>query len=423
LNTTNIEAKRAQLDAEATELEAVLGKAIDGALEGKDADPALDLKDLGRRIGAVKDAKADLDRQEERHKAAEADPRIVALKSFGGDLGAEFDAPVTQKATGAQLSPLAFSDSSLKQMYKAFQNRQPFSIRAEVSKKAFSTVDSLLPAELAPGIIAHQHEWRILERLPAITIGSPSYEFLVHNFAGDTGTNESAPFAGVVAEGAAKPEYVPDATSSIATAVKIAIHTGISYESLADAPQWLSYVQTECMKQIMDTENQQLLYGTGSSGQILGFFNTSGILTHNVSSDPGGWTALDSIEASINTMRVGSSLSEPNLFICSPTTWSSIRRTKATTGQYIVGDPLHDAVRSIWGIPVLTTTACTDGQGLLLDTTKFGNALIREGIVMHQGFSGTDFVDNVARYVFEERLTLATERPQSVLAISNLPTT
>jgi hypothetical protein len=59
---------------------------------------------------------------------------------------------------------------------------------------------------------------------------------------------------------------------------------------------------------------------------------------------------------------------------------------------------------------------------LLLDTTKFGNALIREGIVMHQGFSGTAFVDNIARYVFEERLALAVERPTAVLAISGLPT-
>jgi hypothetical protein len=41
---------------------------------------------------------------------------------------------------------------------------------------------------------------------------------------------------------------------------------------------------------------------------------------------------------------------------------------------------------------------------------------------MHQGFSGTDFVDNIAHYVFEERFTLAVERPQAVLTISNLPT-
>lgn len=69
------------------------------------------------------------------------------------------------------------------------------------------------------------------------------------------------------------------------------------------------------------------------SGQITGFFNTSGILTHDASADPGGFTAIDSVEASINQLRVASALAEPNLFITSPTTWSAIRRTKATTGQ------------------------------------------------------------------------------------------
>ena len=69
----------------------------------------------------------------------------------------------------------------------------------------------------------------------------------------------------------------------------------------------------------------------------------------------------------------------------------------------------------------MITTAMSDGFGLLLDSQKMGRALIREGIVMHQGFSGTDFVSNIARYVFEERLALAVERPQAVLAISNLP--
>jgi hypothetical protein len=73
-----------------------------------------------------------------------------------------------------------------------------------------------------------------------ISISAPTYEFIVHNFSGDSG----APTP--VAEGAPKPEYTPAATS------------------LADWPQWLAYVQTECFRQIMDLENSQLLSGSGT---------------------------------------------------------------------------------------------------------------------------------------------------------------
>jgi HK97 family phage major capsid protein len=401
------------LDAEAAELEALLSGAIHGAIDGKAPDASLDLKDLGRRISAVKEAKADLDRQEESHKAAETDPRIVALKSFGGDLGTEPAAPVTKRATGAQLSPTSFSDGALKHAYQASKNRQGFRIEA----KGYSTVDSLLPAQLAPGVLGHIHEWRILERLPAISISAPSYEFIVHNFAGDSGG------PGIVAEGGTKPEYVPATTSSTATASKIAMHTAISWETLRDFDTWQGYVVNECFRQIQDFENAQLLYGNGESGELTGFFNTSGILTRNATTDIGnGLTGIDTIEAAINQLRVGSALAEPDLLITSPSTWSFIRRQKTTTDAYLIGDPMRDAVNRIWGLPVLVTTACTDGEALLLDTSKFGTALIREGIVMTTGYANSDLIENLTRYVFDERIALAVERPQAVLAISNLAT-
>lgn len=379
-----------------------------------------DLKRRSKSLNSQNSAqfKADLDQVQEEYAELDRDKKSFAmsrsaiLKIDGSALGYGGAAVQRKSVTGAQVNPLAFDESALKAMYKAFKNRQQYSIQA----KDFSTVDSLLPAQLAPGVVAHQHEWRILDRLPTQAITAPSYEFIRHNFAGDTGGPD------VVAEGAAKPEYVPDVTSDIATVVKIAMHTAISYETLADWPTWLSYVQTEAFRQVMDKENQQLLYGTGNSGQIKGLFNVSGILTHDCSADAGSFTALDSVEASITQLRVSSALAEPSLFITSPTTWSAIRRIKNTQGLYILGDPLHEAVSSVWGVPVLITTACTDGQGILLDTSKFGTALIREGIVMHQGYANDDFTKNLARYVFEERLTMAVERPQAVLALSNLPT-
>ena len=73
-------------------------------------------------------------------------------------------------------------------------------------------------------------------------------------------------------------------------------------------------------------------------------------------------------------------------------------------------------------MPVLSTTACPAGKGLLLDTTKCGYVDVREPLSMRLGFSGTDFVENVIRTIAEERLVLCVTRPAAVLAVSNLPT-
>jgi HK97 family phage major capsid protein len=170
---------------------------------------------------------------------------------------------------GYQANPLNFSDASLKAMAKAALSRQATVAKAtpkKVDAKAFSTVDSLLPPQLLPGIVAHQHEWRLMDRLPIIPISAPSAEYIQHNFAADTGG------PGFVSEGGTKPEYVPASVSQTVTAMKLAVHTGITHETLMDAPQWLSYVETELFRQVWDQENSALLSGSGTAPNILGFF-------------------------------------------------------------------------------------------------------------------------------------------------------
>ena len=61
-------------------------------------------------------------------------------------------------------------------------------------------------------------------------------------------------------------------------------------------------------------------------------------------------------------------------------------------------------------------------KALILDTEKFGFVVMREGLVMHSGQTSDDFTRNLYRFVAEERLALAVERPAAVMAVSNLST-
>jgi HK97 family phage major capsid protein len=334
---------------------------------------------------------------------------------------------------GKQLNPLSFDYADLKMCAEAMSNRQSFQCRVKSggdfmanartkTPGVFSSPVSLQPPEVWPLVVGPVHENRILDRLPATQVSSPSIEFVRH----DSSTGTPA----IVAEGATKPEILFNTSKLILPMLKAACHLAISWESMTDPAgsglqSWMGYVQGELFKEVMDFENKQLLTGVGGSSSMLGFFSTPGILTHDASADTGtGVTSLDSVEESIARMRTAAALAEPNLFITHPVTWSAMRRTKDGFQRFLIApDPTQDESKRLWGLDVLTTIACPLGQGLLIDTTKFGFAAIREALVMRVGYDSGDFTANLQRIVIEERLNLAVVRPTAILALANLPYT
>ena len=91
-------------------------------------------------------------------------------------------------------------------------------------------------------------------------------------------------------------------------------------------------------------------------------------------------------------------------------------------GRYLVAaDPSQDEVDRIWGISRLVTTQLTPGVGVLLDSIKFGRMAIREPLSGRVGFANDDLVRNIYRWVCEQRLALAVERPPAILSITKLP--
>jgi HK97 family phage major capsid protein len=348
---------------------------------------------------------------------AETDPdgRAKALqwRAAGADAGDDAGVGVTSKAvmhTGRDMAPLAFADESLKALHEAVVSRQSLQI------KAFSTADSLLPAQLAPQVLGPVHETRLMERLPVQAIGAPSWEYVRH--VSTTGA------AAVVAAGGAKPEIVLVTDRVIATAQKLAAHSATTWEDLSDWSTFAGYVQAELTRQVIDVENAELLSGAGTTGHLTGILATSGILTHDASADTGtNVTALDSVEKSIATLRTGAALAEPDLFVLNPLTWSALRRIKDTQGRFLASpDPTEGAANTLWGVDVLVTTTMAAGAGALIDTGKFGRVLLREGLSLRTGTNNDDFTHNLVRFVCEERLALAVERPAAVLSITGLPT-
>jgi HK97 family phage major capsid protein len=230
--------------------------------------------------------------------------------------------------------------------------------------------------------------------------------------------------AASVGEGQLKPEVVLNVDKLVATAVKLAATLALSREIYDDWDSFSQYALQALQREVIAVENDQLLNGQGSGTDMLGFFATPGILTHDASADTApGETVWDSIEKSIAELRTGSALATPDLAVWNPADWSAARCAKYSLGRFLVApDPSTDQVNECWGIPVVVTTQCKVGKGLLVDTSKFGRVAIRSPLGMFLGYSTDDFSRNLLRWAAEERLVLTVERPAAVLKITNLPT-
>jgi HK97 family phage major capsid protein len=281
-----------------------------------------------------------------------------------------------------------------------------------LESRDFITAIAHLPAELYPVPTFPRHGSRLLDHLQGIQIDTASLEYIQVNSV--TGA------AGIVGEGAVKPEIVMPATKLICTALKLACHAGVSWENVSDYDTFVTAVRSELMARVIDLENAQLLVGNPASGGLNGLLTTPGILTYPAT---GVEQNYDDIAGAIAHLRTGPALATPDLLLLHPDTWSILRTQKDLQGRYYVAaDPSVDQVEQVWGVPVLQSTQFIPGQGVLLDTTLVGRVAIREAMVLRVGFSGDDFVRNIVRSIAEERLNLAVERPAAICLITGLPT-
>lgn len=241
---------------------------------------------------------------------------------------------------------------------------------------------------------------------------------------GAAGTNATVPTvdrtasAATIHAGGQYPETSLTTVATILTAKKLGIFTTVVDELLADFPTFSQYTEVELQRQITDAENWQLINGDGTGDNLLGLLKVTGTLSRLKGTND---TALDVIEQGITDLRNGPSFCEPDALIIHPSTWSTIRRSKNTLGNYVLGDPGQSTVSDVWGIPVLQTTQITPGVAVLGNLELATQAFIREGVTMQMTNSAdSDFTSGKVKIRANERLMLGVSRPTALNVLTGL---
>jgi HK97 family phage major capsid protein len=315
-------------------------------------------------------------------------------------------------STAGQLCPLAFTDEAMR---AAFEKTRHGEVALLETRDFISAVSELPPQLYSPPTFP-RHEDRLVDRLPGIQLDAPSLEYVqVNSVVGS---------AAIVGEGEVKPEVTMPPTKVITTALKLAVHGAISWENINDYDAFTAAVRSELLKQVVDLENHQVVYGDPAAGGLDGLLKAPGILTFAATGGGGpNPENFSDIAGAIATMRTGPALATPDLILLAPNTWANIRTQKDGYGRFLATpDPTDDQAETVWGIDVLQSTAFTAGEAVLIDSTLFGRIAVREALTLRLGFANDDFTRNLVRTVCEERLNVAVERPAAILHMTGLPT-
>lgn len=225
-----------------------------------------------------------------------------------------------------------------------------------------------------------------------------------------TRTNNAAP----VARGALKPTSTYE-IDRVEDRLRVIAHLAAPVDQywLMDNQSLTQFIQNELLYGLFLEVEAQILHGAGTGENLRGLTTTSGVQTQAFATSP-----VVTIRRAMNAVEtVGYT---PGAIVLHPTDWTSIEITQTTTGAFLLGDgpagaPLDPVARRLWGVPVVTTLAATQGEAVVIAKDAATVMLDTHGINIAWGLPGESFAKNEVVARCEGRFGLAVPRPLGVV--------
>lgn len=279
-----------------------------------------------------------------------------------------------------------------------------------------STSQPLVQGDRQSGIITNPDRvMRISDLLTHIPTSSNLIEYAKENVF----TNSAAPQYGTASptqiENVAKAESGITFTLATAEVATIAHYIPASRQVLSDSPQLEAFIRQRLSYGLAYEVEDELLNGTGSSGELNGLVNNATAVATSVS---GTDTKLDVIRNLITRLQTSEYMSG-GAIILNPSDWADIELTKDTDGRYIFGNPATMQAPSLWGKPVVVTNSMTAGQVLVGDFAACGAVYDREQMSIRMSEDHSDnFTKNMVTILAECRLAYAHYRTSALVKAS-----
>lgn len=282
---------------------------------------------------------------------------------------------------------------------------------AMVAEIGSTTVGGMIQADrrgLLPPIF---RQLRLLDLIPS----GPTDSNLIEYVQATTLPGEAAE----TAEGSAKPEAsfaFADADAPVRT---IAAWVKARKQALADAAGLQSFIDNALRFDVRRRLEAQVANGNGTGQNIRGILQTTGVQAPTVATAESN---ADRVHHGIVGIQLANQ--EPNFVALHPTDWEEIRLSRddsgaeAGTGGYLFGPPSQAGPQTLWGLPVVVSTAIPANTALVGDA-QAALVLIREGVnVLVSDSDQDDFIKNRVTLLGEMRAGLVVWRPDGFAEVN-----
>jgi HK97 family phage major capsid protein len=276
-----------------------------------------------------------------------------------------------------------------------------------VSSDEGSAGDLIVP-ERVPGIITEpERAFRIRDLLAKATTTSNSIEFVRETLFTDNAAvvAESKEGSGGEVE---KPESGLTFENDSVPVVTVAHWIPATRQVVADAPGLAAYINSRLIYGLKLEEEDQLLNQTGAPN-IDGLINQAQAFNIALNADD---TAIDIIRKGVLQARLAEY--PVNGVVLHPTDFANIELLKDSTGRYIWVTVPEGGQMRLWRVPVVETTAITEGTFLLGAFGLGAQIWDRETVGIRISEHHADFfIKNMVAILCEERIALTVYRPQA----------
>ena len=217
--------------------------------------------------------------------------------------------------------------------------------------------------------------------------------------------------AGFVAEGSDKPETTFNVAAKTGQVKTIATWTKVSEQLFADKSQLINILDNNLTHAVDVTVQNQLISGDGT-GENLGGISKAGNFTDYVT---GSGTATNTVDLLRNVAFKMRGANIDNLtIVLNWTDWSALLGLKSTTNEYLINGILDPVKQTIYGIPVVLSSAMTASKFAMGNFKMGGIVFDKTAMSLEIDRTGDDFTKNLITIRAERRLGFAVVQPKAI---------
>lgn len=299
--------------------------------------------------------------------------------------------------------------------WKSLQGTKAGRARLEVKAIVNATGQNqpLVPAHRLAGI---QHEPnRILTIRDLLLVGRTTSN-LIEYARENVFTNNAGPQVGgspTAFENVTKPESNITFTLESMAVQTLAHWIPASKQVLADAPMLQSYIDGRLSYGLKLEEEDQLLNGNGTNGNLSGLLKSGNYTAYNRGATAD--TKIDTIRKAFTQCALSNYTA--TAVVMNPADWEEIELTKDNEGRYIFAQPQSLAQPQMWGRTVVPTNSIAAGTFLTGAFNMAAQIWDREDASISVSTENSDnFVKNMVTILAEERLALTVYRPAGLIS-------